>query len=123
MPLHEEVVVFCKELVKHLPDYEIVSEHIASRVVMFAQKSYKVEGTWMTWIDFPKFHLLYDQFLQTGKEFTSEDYRLKTPQVGLSGKGTLFQMPERVRKKYLEEHPEAHIFVDEKTQEMSFYEG
>jgi len=121
MPLHEEVVVFSKELEKHLSEYEIVSEHIPSRVVMFAKKKYKVEGIWKTWIDFPKFHQLYEEYLKTGKEFTSDDYRLKTPQVGLSGSGTLARMPEEVRKKYLEEHPEAHVFVDEQTQELSFY--
>ncbi|MEK6899962.1 MAG: hypothetical protein AABX05_02450, partial [Nanoarchaeota archaeon] len=121
MPLHEEVVVFSKELVKYLSDYEIVSEHIPSRVVMFAKKKYKVDGGWHTWIDFPKFDGLYKEFIQNGKEFTSEDYRQKTPQVGLSGKGTLDDMPEEKRKRYLQEHPEAHVFVDEKTDELSFY--
>ena len=42
MPLHEEVVVFTKELIEHLDDYEIVSEHIPSRVVMLARKKYKI---------------------------------------------------------------------------------
>lgn len=121
MPLHEEVVVFSKELEKHLPDHDIVSEHIPSRVVMFAKKSYKKGSVWNTWIDFPKFHQLYDGWLKTGKKFTSEEYSIKTPQVGLSGKGTLHNMPEHVREKYLKEHPEAHVFVDEKTQELSFY--
>ncbi len=121
MPLHEEVVVFSKELAKHLPDYRIVSEHIPSRVVMFAKKKYKVNDRWYTWIDFPQFHRLYDEFTKTGKEFSSDDYRLPTPQVGLSGKGTLDNMPEDVKKRYLKAHPEAHIFVDEKTQELSFY--
>lgn len=123
MPLHEEVVVFSKELAKHLPEYRIVSEHIPSRVVMLAKKKYKIGGVWHTWIDFPQFHKLYDEFVRTGKEFSSDDYRLPTPQVGLSGKGTLDNMPEDVKKKYLETHPEAHVFVDEKTQELSFYEG
>ena len=123
MPLHEEVVIFSKELEKHLPDHEIVSEHIPSRVVMFAKRSYKKDGIWKTWIDFPKFHQLYEDWLKTGKEFTSEDYSIRTPQVGLSGKGTLANMPEHVREKYLKEHPEAHVFVDEKTEEMEFYEG
>ncbi len=122
MPLHEEVVVFSKELERYLSDHEIVSEHIPSRVVMFAKKKYKVDGVWKTWIDFPKFHQLYEQFLKDGKEFTSDDYMQRTPQVGLSGKGTLANMPELVREKYLKEHPEAHVFVDEKTQELDFYE-
>jgi tRNA wybutosine-synthesizing protein 1 len=122
MPLHEEVVVFSKELEKHLPNHEIVSEHIPSRVVMFAKKKYKKDGVWNTWIDYPKFDKLYQEFVDEGKEFTSDDYSIKTPQVGLSGKGTLDQMPEHIREKYLDSHPEAHIFVDESTDELSFYE-
>ncbi|MBS3169875.1 4-demethylwyosine synthase TYW1 [Candidatus Woesearchaeota archaeon] len=118
MPLHEEIVVFSKALVKYLPEYEIVSEHIPSRVVMFAKKKYKKDGVWQTWIDFPK----YDQLVNSGQEFTTDDYCKKTPQVGLSGKGTIDNMPEHVKTKFLQEHPEAYAFVDEKTQELEFYE-
>src|SRR3989344_2205489 len=117
MPLHEEIVVFSKALVKYLPEYEIVSEHIPSRVVMFAKKKYKKDGVWQTWIDFPK----YDQLVNSGQEFTTDDYCKKTPQVGLSGKGTIDNMPEHVKTKFLQEHPEAYAFVDEKTQELEFY--
>lgn len=121
MPIHEEVVFFSRELETHLPGYEIVSEHIPSRVVMLAKKSYKKDGIWNTWIDFPKFHQLYEEFIQ-GKEFSSEEYSTKTPQTGLSGKGTLNNMPEHVKERYLKENPDAHIFVDEKTEELEFYE-
>ena len=31
-------------------------------------------------------------------------------------------MPEHVKTKFLQEHPEAYAFVDEKTQELEFYE-
>ena len=65
MPLHEEIVVFSKALVKYLPEYEIVSEHIPSRVVMFAKKKYKKDGVWQTWIDFPK----YDQRFGKDNDF------------------------------------------------------
>ena len=115
MPLHEEVVAFSKKLVQHLPGYEIVSEHIPSRVVMFAKKKFKKADGWHTWIDFLKYH----ELVNSGKEFTSMDYLKKTPQVGLSGKGTIDEMPADVRERYLKEHPE---FVDEKTEEMEFYE-
>lgn len=118
MPLHEEIVIFSKELVKHLPDYEIVSEHIPSRVVMFTKKKFKKEDGWYTWIDFEKFQKLYNQ----GVEINTEDFLKKTPEVGLSGKGTLDIMGERSRERYLKEHPEALIFVDEETEELSFYE-
>lgn len=105
MPLHEEIIEFSKELIKYLDDYEIVSEHIPSRVVMFAKKKFKIDGVWKTWIDFEKF----DELVKSGKEFCALDYSRKTPKVGLSGKGTL----DKVRD----------VFVDENTDEMSFYEN
>ncbi len=147
MPLHEEIVVFCKELEKYLPDYEIVSEHISSRVVMFAKKKYKQDGVWYTWINFPKFHELYAEYKATGKEFTSDDYLAKTPQVGLSGKGTVDYL-EALHAKHLLKRAAvmkvgevaassvvvspidtnstaestSHIFVDEDTDEMELDE-
>ncbi|MBI2146477.1 4-demethylwyosine synthase TYW1 [Candidatus Woesearchaeota archaeon] len=108
MPLHEEVVEFCQELVKFLPDYEIVSEHIPSRVVLFAHRKYKVNGIWHTWIDFEKWH----QLVNSGEEFTSQDYWKRTPQTGLSGKGT---------KDHFKEVEKRSVQVDEKTPELSFY--
>jgi len=85
MPYHEEVVEFSKELIKHLSEYKIVSEHISSRVIMMAKKKFKKNGKWFTWIDFPKYH----ELVNSGKEFTSDDYLKPTPLTGLSGKGTL----------------------------------
>lgn len=122
MPLHEEIVAFSKELVKYLPDWEIVSEHISSCVVMLAQKRLKIEGIWHTWIDFEK----YEKLALQGNDFTTMDYLKKTPQVGLSGKGSLDAMPQHKRQKYLAEHPElanGFTFVDEQHEEMGFYEG
>src|SRR3989338_3155051 len=52
MPLHEEVVAFSKQLLEHLPEYEIVSEHIPSRVVMFSQKKFNIYLLFYTWIYF-----------------------------------------------------------------------
>lgn len=115
MPLHEEIVGYSKKLLRYLPDYEIVSEHIPSRVVMFAKKKYFVDGKWKTWIDFPKWH----ELVNSGQDFDAMDYSINTPQVGLSGKGTIDQMPAERREKFLRENP---VFVDEKTQEMEFYE-
>ncbi|MEW5896997.1 MAG: 4-demethylwyosine synthase TYW1 [Nanoarchaeota archaeon] len=102
MPMHEEIVSFSKELIKYLPDYEIVSEHIPSRVVLLAQKKFKKvnkekkenkldaedkgdEEEWHTWIDFDKFI----STVKEGKSITTEDYLGKTPEIGLSGKGTV----------------------------------
>ena len=120
MPLHEEVVAFSQALAKYLPEWEIVSEHIPSRVVMFAKKKFKIDEVWHTWIDFGRYH----ELVNSKKEFTVDDYLRKTPQVGLSGKGNLDAMPEEVRKKFFAENPQlmkGFTFVDEKTEEMEFY--
>ncbi len=84
MPLHEDVVAFSRTLLPFLPEYELVSEHILSRVVMLAKKKYLKREVWHTWIDFEKFHKL----AVSGKDFSSQDYLRKTPVVGISGKGT-----------------------------------
>lgn len=101
MPLHEEVVKFTKELVRHLPDYEIVSEHIPSRVVLLAKKKFRKKDGWHTWIDFEKFNQLYGDYIEKGKEFTSEDYLRKTPEVGLSGLGTMDRTHTNFKKRFL----------------------
>ena len=96
MPLHQDVVDFSKELVTFLPSYEIVSEHIPSRVVLIAKKTFKKNGKWTTWIDFKKYH----ELVNSGKEFKAEDYLKTTPSTGLSGENTI---------------------VNEKTEELAFY--
>ena len=98
MPLHEDIVKFSRVLLKHLPNYEIVSEHIPSRVVMFAKKKFKFGDTWFTWLNFDKWHSL----VNSGEEFTAEQYSIRTPEVGLSGKGTIDNMPAEVRERYEE---------------------
>ncbi|MBT3262395.1 4-demethylwyosine synthase TYW1 [Candidatus Woesearchaeota archaeon] len=96
MPLHEDVVEFSKELDKYLDDYEIASEHIRSRVVLFAKKKFKKEGEWHTWIDFDKFHELF----KSGTEITTENYLKKTPTgPGLSGRGTKDRVDAKFRHK------------------------
>ncbi len=112
MPLHEEIIIFSKKLAKLLDNYEIVSEHIPSRVVMFAKKEFKVDDKWMTWIDFAKWH----ELVNSNKEFSVEDYWKETPQVGLSGKGTIDRAPEHVKERLIKEHPE--IFVAEDVEEI-----
>jgi tRNA wybutosine-synthesizing protein 1 len=86
MPTHEEVVAFTKEILKDLPGYGLVAEHIPSRVVMVAKKSYRKDGKWRTWIDFPK----YRELALSGREFSADDYLKETPasSVGISGNGT-----------------------------------
>ncbi len=116
MPVHEEIIHFTKKMLPFMPEYELVSEHIPSRVLMLAKKKYKKEDGWYTWIDFPKF----EELAVSGEEFTSADYLKKTPNTGLSGKGTWQQMQPHIKKKFLSENE--HLFVDEETDELSFYE-
>tara|TARA_Y100000310_G_scaffold344401_1_gene456979 strand:+ start:2559 stop:3773 length:1215 start_codon:yes stop_codon:yes gene_type:complete len=127
MPMHEEVVRFTKDLVKYLEAYEIVSEHIPSRVVMLAKKKFKVNNIWKTWIDFPK----YDELVNAKKPFTTNDYLKKTPinLLGISGKGTVEHYklradkmgvsPEEQRKMFQELEKRAK--VDENTEELTFH--
>lgn len=82
MPLYNDVVDFSKKLVSHLPDYEIVSDHVPSRVTMIAHKKLKINGAWHTWIDFEKFN----QLIRSGNEFNKMDFLQKTPQTGLNKK-------------------------------------
>jgi tRNA wybutosine-synthesizing protein 1 len=123
MPLHQEVVQFSKDLLKHLPGYEIVSEHIPSRVTMFAKKKYKIDGKWMTWIDFSK----WTDLVLSGKEFTSMDYLKTTPQTGISGKGTVWLPPKSSKKKASsgtslpQINQDIKITIDEKTDELEFW--
>jgi len=102
MPLHEEIIVYTKELLKYLPDYEIVAEHIPSRVVMLAKKKFKKDGKWYTWIDFPKYH----ELVNSEEDFTTDDYLKETPKTGLSGKGTNDYTPKRALKKMMKQKNE-----------------
>src|SRR3989338_7320331 len=96
MPFHEEVVDFTKQVAQFLPGYEIMSEHIPSRVVLIAKKKFFKDGKWHTWIDFPK----YQELSTLGNDFTTDDYMAETPtEIGLSGKGTLDSMREYAEKK------------------------
>ena len=106
MPYHEDVVAFTKQLMECLPEYDIVSEHIPSRVVMCAKREFNKEGKWNTWIDFNKFHKL----ALSGQDFSTEDYLLPTPQTGIGEtRNQLIQIGAKPVK------------VDEKTEELVFW--
>ena len=68
-------MVFAKELEKALPDYALVAEHVPSRVVLLAKRTFKRDGVWHTWIDFEKYH----ELVMSSKPFTALDYVLPTP--------------------------------------------
>jgi len=84
MPMYEDVVKFSRDLAKELEDYDLVSEHIPSRVVLMAQKKFYKDGRWMTWIDFDKFAELVNQ----GKDPMPAEFLRPTPRTGISGKTT-----------------------------------
>ncbi len=66
MPYMEDVREFAEKLIKIMPEYEIMREHIPSRVVLLIKKDLKRKS----WIDFPKFFNLLD----SNQKFTAEDY-------------------------------------------------
>ncbi len=84
MPRHPEVREFAAEILKHLPDYEIVSEHAPSRVVLLARKSLGRK----TWIDFRKFFELLRE--KDPDEIATEDYLADT------GKGNVEEEKEEM---------------------------
>jgi tRNA wybutosine-synthesizing protein 1 len=119
MPWHEDIVEFTKEIIKYLPDYKIVTEHIPSRVVMCARKDFKRNGRWYTWIDFDK----WNQLVNSGKDFDKYDFLKETPQVGLSGREIKKEVEAKQdykKKAGKKNKPDesSRVFVDEKTIEM-----
>ena len=51
VPTHNEVKEWGIKLLEYLPDYEYVSEHLPSKVILLAKKKFNKK----TWIDYPKF--------------------------------------------------------------------
>lgn len=87
IPWHEEVFVFSSKLAEYLPDYELASEHEHSNCILIANKKFKVNGKWCTWIDYDKFHLLMKKYDESkGIEiFSSLDYICPTPEWAVIG--------------------------------------
>jgi len=66
MPFIEDIRSFAKDLIELMPEYEIMREHLPSRVILLIKKDLKRK----CWINFPKFF----ELLKEGKEFNTEDY-------------------------------------------------
>jgi tRNA wybutosine-synthesizing protein 1 len=66
MPRQNEIKDFMNELLVLLPEYEYISEHKPSNVVLLIRKSLKKKQ----WINFPKFF----ELIESGKEFDTKDY-------------------------------------------------
>ena len=60
MPKFDEVKEFGLEVLKHLEDYEYVTDHFPSNVILLAKKKFKKQ----TWIDYPKFFKDYPKMLE-----------------------------------------------------------
>jgi len=85
VPWHTEVVRFVTDLVDRLPGYEIASEHEHSNCILVASTRFKIEGQWMTWIDYDKFHKCVKEFHDSGKPFSALDYTAPTPAWAVYG--------------------------------------
>ncbi|XP_055328378.1 S-adenosyl-L-methionine-dependent tRNA 4-demethylwyosine synthase TYW1-like isoform X2 [Paramacrobiotus metropolitanus] len=97
VPWHEEVMSFVKKMEELLPNYEIASEHEHSNCLLLADKKFKVNGEWWTWIDYDKFHELVQEYQKHGKTFRSENYMAKTPYWAVYGCKERGFDPEEVR--------------------------
>nr|KAG5707049.1 hypothetical protein BaRGS_019654 [Batillaria attramentaria] len=99
VPWHEEVVGFVQQLADRLPDYELASEHEHSNCLLLAHKRFLVDGEWWTWIDYPKFHRLVQQYNESdgAATFTATDYMAKTPSWAVYGAKEQGFDPEETR--------------------------
>jgi len=79
VPFHFEVKHFAKKLCGYLKDYELACEHKHSCCCLIANKSFKVDGKWNTWIHYEKFH----ECILSKKPFKAQDYMAETPQWAL----------------------------------------
>jgi tRNA wybutosine-synthesizing protein 1 len=83
-PFHDEVKAFAEEMLRHhglSDDYEMACEHQHSNIVLIANKRYKIDGRWHTWIDFDKFA----ELVEKGTNFGVKDYMEPTPEWAVYG--------------------------------------
>ncbi|RWS24741.1 S-adenosyl-L-methionine-dependent tRNA 4-demethylwyosine synthase-like protein [Leptotrombidium deliense] len=88
VPWHHEVLSFVKKLTEHIQnEYEIASEHEHSNCVLIANKRFKVNGKWRTWIDYDKFHELVRKYYNSNglEKFEAVDYMCETPNWAVLG--------------------------------------
>lgn len=99
VPFYEEVVAFVQALNKALSDkgleYGLAAEHAHSCCVLLASRRFFIDGTWWTRIDYERFFELLD----SKREFTPEDYVMKTEQWALWGNGGFDPADERMKTK------------------------
>ncbi len=106
MPTNIEIYNFTREILQHIKeDYEIVSEHLPSRVILLTKKKFKQineDGSvdWNIWIDFKK----WDEAVKSGKKnIPFEDYSKPIPRQFIGVKiNTLTEMSEN-KEQHLKE--------------------
>mmetsp|Transcript_41899 Transcript_41899/g.98226 ORF Transcript_41899/g.98226 Transcript_41899/m.98226 type:complete len:673 (+) Transcript_41899:43-2061(+) len=85
VPWHEEIRQFSEAMLAAeglSSSYELACEHQHSCIVLIAHKRYKKEdGSWLTWINYDRFH----ELVASGKEFTALDYAEETPAWAIYG--------------------------------------
>lgn len=84
VPWHEEVKTFSEAILEKeglTNVYELACEHQHSCIVLIANKKFKINGTWHTWIDYGRFH----ELVAAGKDFGAMDYLAPTPEWALYG--------------------------------------
>jgi tRNA wybutosine-synthesizing protein 1 len=84
VPWHEEVKAFTEAILAEeglSGRYELACEHQHSNITLIANKRFKIDGEWHTWIDYDRFHELVNK----GEEFDSLDYAAPTPHWAVWG--------------------------------------
>jgi len=88
VPWHEEVKVFGEKMLSYEnldSEYELACEHQHSCIILLANKRFKIDGKWHTWIDYDKFHGLVEKGERAGLGFAAMDYSAPTPDWALYG--------------------------------------
>lgn len=89
VPWHEEVCEYAEAIAYRLNErgispvrYSVATEHQHSCCILLAREDkYKPNGIWHTWIDYPKYDELIQQYYSSNGEykFSGTDYMLPTP--------------------------------------------
>jgi len=83
IPWHEEVRNYALAILgcDGMDDFDFACEHVHSCCILLAHKKFYKDGTWNTWINYPKFF----ELVESGEPFTSIDYMLPTPSWSIAG--------------------------------------
>lgn len=102
VPWHHDVKAFAEALVARTKgEYELSCEHEHSCCVLLANADkFKVQGQWLTWIDYERFHDL----VASGEAVNSKDYTAPTPSWAVYGAKEGGFDPEQARFKKERRH-------------------